>query len=100
MSDIKTLQRKVAQTTLDLRHSEDPKIILLFLLEELGEVARAFLKEEGFKKKNDRVLETAAQEMGDVFYMLLRLAYVRGVDLEEQLHHTLEKLQAGSPQDV
>ncbi|MFZ5845201.1 MAG: MazG nucleotide pyrophosphohydrolase domain-containing protein [Patescibacteria group bacterium] len=93
MASLKELQAKVAQTTVELGHSDDPKVVLLFLLEELGEVARAFLKEEGFKKQNNRVLETAAQEMGDLFFMLLRLAHVKGVDLEKQLDNTLTKLR-------
>ena len=93
MSDIQTHTKEVGSMTRDLGHSEDPTIILLFLMEELGEVARAYLKEEGHKAENNRVTETFRQEMGDVFYLLLRLAAVTGTDLEEELEKTEKKLR-------
>jgi NTP pyrophosphatase (non-canonical NTP hydrolase) len=93
MGDIQTHTIEVGKLTRDLKHSEDPTIILLFLMEELGEVARAYLKEGGHKAGNDRVTETFRQEMGDVFYLLLRLAAVTGTDLEEELGKTINKLE-------
>lgn len=95
MNDITTLQTRVAQTSHALGHSEDPTVILLFLLEELGEVSRAFLKERGHKQNNNRVMETFREEMGDLLYMLLRLAHATNVDLEESLEHTIQKLNEG-----
>ena len=92
MNDIKSYTDEVGKMTKDLGHSEDPTIILLFLMEELGEVARAYLKEEGHKAGNNRVTETFRQEMGDVFYLLLRLAAVTGTDLETMLEKTEKKL--------
>ncbi len=92
MNDIKSYTDEVGNMTRQLSHSEDPTIILLFLMEELGEVARAYLKEEGHKAGNNRVTETFRQEMGDVFYLLLRLAAVTGTDLEEMLKKTEKKL--------
>lgn len=92
MSDIQTLTAKIGKLTEEQGHSKDPHIILLFLLEELGEVARAYLAEEGHKKGNDRVTETFRQEMGDVFYLLLRLAWATDTDLEKELEHTEDKL--------
>lgn len=67
MSDTKILVDRIGTITKDLGQSKDPKIILLFLMEELGEVARAYLKEEGHKKGNDRVTETFRQELGTFF---------------------------------
>lgn len=96
MNDIKSYTEQVGQMTRKLGHSEDPTIILLFLMEELGEVARAYLKEEGHKAGNNRVTETFRQEMGDVFYLLLRLAAVTGTDLEEELVKTEKKLTSTS----
>lgn len=93
MSDVKNLTSDVGKMTTTLGHSTDPTIILLFLMEELGEVARAYLKEGGHKAGNDRVTETFRQEMGDVFYLLLRLAAVTGTDLEEELGKTVGKLE-------
>lgn len=96
MSDVSHLTARIGRLTRDLRHSDDPTIILLFLMEELGEVARAYLKEGGHKAENDRVTETFRQEMGDVFYLLLRLAAVTYTDLEEELGKTEKKLITAS----
>ncbi len=96
MSHVAYVQKKVQEAVIRLKHNQDPKIILLFLLEELGEVARAFLKEEGHKGDNDRILETFKQELGDVFFLLLALAATKDVDLEKQLDYTLTKLETRS----
>jgi len=96
MSDIHDLTVHIGSFTKELAHSEDPTIILLFLMEELGEVARAYLKEGGHKEGNDRVTETFREELGDVFLLLLRLAAVTGTDLEEELGKTEKKLQMAS----
>lgn len=93
MSDTKILVDRIGKITKDLGHSKDPKIILLFLMEELGEVARAYLKEEGHKEGNERVTETFRQELGDVFYLILRLAWATDTNLEEELAKTERKLQ-------
>lgn len=93
MSDVKVLTERVGKLTKNLAHTEDPTIILLFLMEELGEVARAYLKEGGHKRENDRVTETFRQEMGDVFYLLLRLASVTKTNLEDELEKTEKKLE-------
>ncbi len=90
--DIASLQQQAGSQMETLGHSEDPHIILLFLLEELGEAARAYLKENGYKEGNNRVTESFKQELGDVLLLLLRLSYVTGTDLEKQLHYTQKKL--------
>lgn len=92
--DIASLQQRVGTQMKQLKHSEDPHIILLYLLEELGEAARAYLKENGYKAQNNRVTESFKQELGDVFLLLLRLSYVTNTDLEKQLRYTQEKLLA------
>jgi len=96
MSDFKNLQKNVADQMEVLGHSKDPKIIMLFLLEELGEATRAFLKENGYKENNNRIAESFRQELGDVFLLLLRLAAVTGTDLEQELSCTMEKIQKTS----
>ncbi len=93
MGEISDLQEEIQEISNKYGHSEDPKVILLFLLEELGEATRAFLKEQGHKKNNDRVAETFGQELGDVFYLLLRLAQATDVNLEKEVRNTFEKLK-------
>ena len=94
MNSLSDLTKKVGETAKKLGHNEDPKIIFLFMLEELGETARAFLKEEGYKENNNRIAESSEQELGDVFFLLLRLAYLKNIDLEAVLERTLKKLSA------
>lgn len=96
MSDIQNLQKLVDATANKLKHNRDPKLILLYLHEELGEVTRALLKEYGHKGDNNRVTETYAQELGDVFFLLLSLASAGGIDMEEQLNYTIDKLEKRS----
>jgi NTP pyrophosphatase (non-canonical NTP hydrolase) len=96
MTAVSTLVGKIGEITNKYGHSRDPKIILLFLMEELGEVARAYLKEAGHKEGNDRVTETFREELGDVFYLLLRLAWATDTDLEAELAKTEKKLQKTS----
>lgn len=93
MTSIHDLTEHVGKAAERLGHTDDPKITLLFLLEELGETTRAFLKEEGYKDNNNRVAETSEQELGDVFFLLLRLAYLKNIDLESVLERTLAKLE-------
>lgn len=94
MTSLHDLQAQVGQVARDLEHNTDPKITFLFLLEELGEAARAFLKEDGYKQSNDRVVETTEQELGDVLYLLLYLAYLKNIDLEAVLTQTITKLSS------
>lgn len=96
MHDVNTLTADVGRLTDSLSHSRDAHIILLFLLEEMGEMTRAYLKENGYKEGNDRVAESFRQEMGDVFMLLLRLAHVTGTDLEHSLAYTMDKLRKGA----
>jgi NTP pyrophosphatase (non-canonical NTP hydrolase) len=93
MSDVRGLVSRIGTITKKYGHSKDPNIILLFLMEELGEVARAYLAEKGHKQGNDRVTESFRQELGDVFYLILRLAWATDTDLEAELTKTEKKLE-------
>lgn len=93
MSDTKAIQKRIGELAKSGNHTSDPKIILLFLMEELGEVVRAYMKEEGHKESNDRIVETFRQEMGDVFFLFLHLAHVTDTDLEAELEKTIKKLE-------
>lgn len=93
MTDLALLQTRVDALANELKHNRDPKILLLFLHEELGEVTRALLKHVGHKEDNDRIVESYAQELGDVFFLLLSLSSATGVDLEKELRYTIDKLQ-------
>ncbi len=61
------------------------------LTEEVGELARVIARKYGdqsFKKGEEANL---GEEMADVLWVLLCLANQTGVDLTEELHHSIEK---------
>ena len=72
---------------------------LLHVLEELGEVARAVLRREGYKAEAEAVTWQAelAEELSDVFVMLFKLAYQCGVDVESALAAGMAKAEARHP---
>ncbi len=62
------------------------------LMEEVGEVARIMARrygEQSFKKSDEAV--DLADEMADVFFVLVCLANQTGIDLTEALQRNLEK---------
>jgi len=62
------------------------------LMEEVGEVARIMARqygEQSFKKSDEAV--NLADEMADVFFVLICLANQTGIDLNEALVKNLEK---------
>jgi NTP pyrophosphatase (non-canonical NTP hydrolase) len=62
------------------------------LMEEVGEIARIMARqygEQSFKKSDTEV--NLADEMADVFFVLICLANQTGIDLTEALEKNLEK---------
>jgi NTP pyrophosphatase (non-canonical NTP hydrolase) len=70
-------------------------IMILSLLEEVGEMARAYLAEHGRKKTNLAAQqdETYEQELGDILLTILRFARTKKIDLHERLMYSLEKVE-------
>jgi len=78
------------------RYSQEyGSILILSLLEELGEMARAYLAEHGRKKTNLAAQqdETYEQELGDILLTLLRFARIKKIDLDERIMYSLEKVR-------
>ena len=66
------------------------------LMEEVGEVARIMARlygEQSFKKSDDEAnaRENLADEIADVFFVLVCLANQTGIDLTEALEKNLDK---------
>ena len=62
------------------------------LMEEVGEIARIMARQYGdqsFKKSDEAV--DLADEMADVFFVLICLANQTGIDLSEAFHRNMEK---------
>ena len=71
-------------------------ILILSLVEEVGEMARAYLAEHGRKPTNlsAQADETYEQELGDILLVILRFARIKHIDLDERLMYSLNKVLA------
>lgn len=71
-------------------------ILILSLVEEVGEVARAYLAEHGRKPKNLAAQrdETYQQELGDLVVTILRIARIKDINLHEFVSRSLKKIEA------
>jgi NTP pyrophosphatase (non-canonical NTP hydrolase) len=70
-------------------------ILILSLVEEIGEMSRAYLAKHGRKQTNlaaqgDELYE---QELGDILLSILRLARVKKINLHEALMYSLKKIE-------
>lgn len=70
-------------------------ILILTLVEEIGEMARAYLAEHGRKKTNiaAQADETYQQELGDILVSILRFARVKHVNLHDRIMYSLDKIR-------
>lgn len=70
-------------------------IMILGLVEEVGEMARAYLAEHGRKKTNlaAQADESYQQELGDLLVTILRFARIKKIDLHERIMYTLDKIE-------
>src|SRR5258708_4231311 len=79
-------------------------VLILSLVEEVGEVARAYLAEHGRKKLNLAAQrdESYEQELGDLLMTIMRIARIKNINLHERLMYSLEKIKrrkAGHPKE-
>jgi NTP pyrophosphatase (non-canonical NTP hydrolase) len=70
-------------------------ILILHLVEEVGEMARAYLAEHGRKKTNLSAQqdESYRQELGDLLLTIIRFARIKKIDLDEILSYSLNKIE-------
>lgn len=80
----------------DLKYSKEfGSILILTLVEEVGEMARAYLAEHGRKRTNiaAQLDETYKQELGDILVSILRLARIKNIDLNKRIMYSLIKIE-------
>jgi NTP pyrophosphatase (non-canonical NTP hydrolase) len=80
----------------DRRYSREyGSILILGLVEEIGEMSRAYLAEHGRKPRNLKAQrdETYKQELGDLFVTILRIARIKKINLDDQVMYSLEKIK-------
>jgi NTP pyrophosphatase (non-canonical NTP hydrolase) len=70
-------------------------IMILSLMEEVGEMARAYLAEHGRKPTNKaaQLDETYEEELGDLLVTILRFARIKKIDLDQRITYTLKKIE-------
>ena len=85
----------------NIKDKEYGSILILAVMEEVGEIARAYLAEHGRKPTNIRAQqdETYKQELGDLLASILKLAIIKNIDLDERLMYTLKKIQKRKTQE-
>lgn len=69
----------------------DAHLQLLYLFEELGEMAEAIRKNSGYKDRKDEVMDLEG-EMGDVLIALATVANNYQIDLETAVLKSKEKI--------
>jgi len=75
-------------------NKEYGSILILTLVEEIGEMARAYLAEHGRKKTNlaAQADETYEQELGDILVAILRFARIKQINLDDRITYSLDKI--------
>ncbi len=70
-------------------------MLILSLVEEIGEMARAYLAEHGRKKTNlaAQLDETYEQELGDILVAIIRFARIKNINLHDRIMYTLDKIE-------
>lgn len=79
----------------EMKNREYGSILILAIMEEVGEIARAYLAEHGRKKTNIRAQqdETYKQELGDLLASIIKLAAYKNINLDKRLNYTLNKIR-------
>jgi len=78
------------------RYSEEfGSMLILSLVEEVGEMARAYLAKQGRKESNlaAQADETYKQELGDLLLVILRFARIKKIDLDAQIQYSANKIK-------
>lgn len=75
--------------------NEYGSILILGLMEEVGEISRAYLAEHGRKPTNKAAQrdETYKQELGDLLISIFRLATHKNINLDHRIQYTFKKIQ-------
>lgn len=80
----------------ELKNSEEfGSILILSLVEEVGEMARAYLAKHGRKPTNLSAQndETYKQELGDILLAILRFARIKNINLDQRIMYSLRKIE-------
>lgn len=75
--------------------TEFGSMLILSIVEELGEMSRAYLAKHGRKSSNLAAQNDEAyeRELGDILVSILRLARIKNIDLNDALMYSLKKIE-------
>jgi len=79
-----------------VRYSKEfGSFLILTLVEEVGEMSRAYLAKHGRKPTNIAAQEdeTYEQELGDILVAILRFARIKHIDLDKAITYSLKKIE-------
>ena len=70
-------------------------MLILSIVEELGEMSRAYLAKHGRKATNLSAQEdeTYHQELGDILVSIFRLARIKKINLNDSIMYSLKKIE-------
>lgn len=88
--------RELDEIDKGLRYTEEyGSMLILSLVEEVGEMARAYLAEHGRKPTNlaAQADETYEEELGDILVSLLRFARIKKINLDERVRYSISKIE-------
>lgn len=80
----------------EVKYTEEyGSFLILSLVEEIGEMARAYLARHGRKKTNISAQEDESyeQELGDIIVSILRFARIKNINLHERIMYSLRKIE-------
>ena len=80
----------------DVKNKEEfGSFLILSLVEEVGEMARAYLAKHGRKPTNLAAQrdETYEQELGDIIVAVLRFSRIKNINLHKRVMYTLNKIK-------
>ncbi len=79
----------------DMKDSEEyGSFLILTLVEEVGEMARAYLAKHGRKKTNIAAQkdESYEQELGDIVVAILRFVRIKNINLDKRIKYSMKKI--------
>ena len=88
--------RQLDEIDKGLRYTDEyGSMLILSLVEEVGEMARAYLAKHGRKPTNLAAQEdeTYEEELGDILVSVLRFARIKGINLDERIQYSLSKIE-------
>jgi NTP pyrophosphatase (non-canonical NTP hydrolase) len=96
MKTIAEYQKELAQIDKGIKKPQDyTSMLILAVVEEVGEMARAYLAKKGRKPINKRAQadETYKQELGDIILAIMKLANIKKIDLDRFIQYSLKKIK-------